>query len=61
MAATSALIHNSRRLFELLRERPHYVFGRYAVARDAYSGLRSARASETRAATASGVREGPGE
>jgi len=43
MAATSALLHNSRRLFELLRERPHYVFGRFAMARDAYSGLRSAR------------------
>lgn len=43
MAATSALLHNSRRLIELLRERPHYVFGRFAVARDAYSGLRSAR------------------
>lgn len=43
MAATSALLHNSRRLIELLRERPHYVFGRFAVVRDAYSGLRSAR------------------
>lgn len=43
MAATSALFHNSRRLIELLRERPHYVFGRFAIARDAYSGLRSVR------------------
>lgn len=43
MASLSSVLDPGRRLLVLLRERPHYVFGRFAIARDVYSSLCFAR------------------